>query len=143
MPARREDGIQRTVIQLKPFYQELDWLFHIPNGGVRSPKEAAIMSGLGVVPAVSDLFLPLPIPAGPAGLWLELKAPGETPTHEQSLFLADMQARGYEARWADDSGKAIEIVVDYVKRHRAAVARYGSWKWHASMAAAAAGGARA
>ena len=63
---------------------------HVPNGGYRSPVEAAIFKGLGVRPGASDLLL-----------WhqeksfaLELKAPGGKATESQLKFLADMEKAG-------------------------------------------------
>lgn len=128
MRNREEDAIQRAVFELKHYYPELHRMMHIPNGGARSKTEAAILKGLGVMPDVSDVLVPLPIPGGPAGLWLELKAPGKEPTHEQFVFLADMAEAGYEAKWANSTDVAIEIVVGYVKRYRAARGAYGNWK---------------
>jgi len=48
------------------------FLFHIPNGGNRNPREAARLKRMGVRPGVSDYCLP--IPRGIYhGLFVELK----------------------------------------------------------------------
>ncbi len=64
--------------------------FHPPNGGKRSPIEAAIMNGLGVRAGVADLiFLHVGIAYA-----LELKAEGGRQTESQMRFLADWNAAG-------------------------------------------------
>ena len=50
-------------------------LFAVPNGGFRSPIEAKIMKGEGVVSGVSDLIL-LYSNNGYNSLCIEMKAPG-------------------------------------------------------------------
>jgi hypothetical protein len=53
---RREDAIQRAVFQHLMIRGARDcFAFHVPNGGWRSPTEAAIMKGCGVRPGVPDI----------------------------------------------------------------------------------------
>jgi hypothetical protein len=83
-----------------------DYLFAIPNGGLRSKSEAARLKSLGVKAGVSDLFLPLPR-CGSPGLWIEMKKPiGEFPTataaqrsvsDAQATWRALMRLCGYAA----------------------------------------------
>ena len=55
-------------------------MFHIPNGGKRTKIEASRLKAMGVLPAVPDLFLALPL-GGYHGMFIEVKRPGEIP-HE-------------------------------------------------------------
>jgi hypothetical protein len=69
---RPEDVLQRQIVQyLDATLAGHAWFTHVPNGGRRSPIEAAIMKGLGVKPGVPDLLI---IDGGRAH-WLEVKRP--------------------------------------------------------------------
>lgn len=89
------------------------YLLAIPNGGGRSRREGGRLKAEGVKPGVSDLLLPLRR-QGCAGLWLELKAPGEKPKKHQLEWLVRMSRAGYRAEWADDWLKAATIIAEYV-----------------------------
>ena len=68
-------------------------LFAVPNGGFRSPIEAKIMKGEGVVSGVSDLIL-----LYPSGVYnslcLEMKAPGGRQTDNQKAWQLLAEAHG-------------------------------------------------
>lgn len=91
-----------------------NWLFHVPNGGFRGPKEAGILIGLGVRPGVWDLFLRLPVLRGGefyGGLWMENKAGSNGLTDKQKKFGAESSAVGYaiaEIRTQQDFHTAVE-----------------------------------
>lgn len=89
------------------------YLLAVPNGGRRDAREGARLKAEGVKPGVSDLFLPLRR-QGMAGLWLELKAPGEKPTAAQRAWIARMDRAGYLATWCDDWVTAATVIADYV-----------------------------
>ena len=89
------------------------YLLAIPNGGRRDKITGARLKAEGVKPGVSDLLLPLRR-QGFAGLWLELKAPGEKPTKVQREWLDRMARAGYRAEWADSWTDAARIISDYV-----------------------------
>jgi hypothetical protein len=75
----------------------------VPNGGVRSKIEAAIMKGTGVKAGVSDLhFL-----YQRQFFVLELKAPGNKPTNKQLLFMANVYNAGGKIGWTDSLDNAI------------------------------------
>ena len=58
--------------ETRKIYPELEWLFHIPNGGSRHKIEAGKLKAMGVKPGVPDLALL--VPKGPYnGLFIELK----------------------------------------------------------------------
>ena len=91
----------------------LQWLFHVPNGGKRNPREAARLKAMGVLAGVSDLFLAWPS-RGAHGLFVEMKAPGNKPTRPQRLFLDAMIARGYFGRVAVGATEVIDLLKWYV-----------------------------
>lgn len=82
-----------------------EYLFAIPNGGKRNPKEAARMKGMGVKAGVSDVFLPIPMD-GYHGLWIEMKANTKCKTSDlQKQWIEKMREKGYAAEvcygWID------------------------------------------
>lgn len=89
------------------------YLLAIPNGGRRSAREGARLKAEGVKPGVSDLLLPLRR-GGFAGLWLELKAPGERPNPRQREWIERMTRAGYFATWCDSWNEAVQIIGDYL-----------------------------
>lgn len=95
-------------------FPELDWIFHVPNGGLRSAKTAGMLKGQGVRAGILDVCLPAPR-KGFHALWLEFKKPGEGPSKEQAKFIAHLEREGYAAHVVSDAGKAIEIVREYLK----------------------------
>ncbi len=99
---------------IEPGAMVADYLLAIPNGGKRSsPREGARLKAEGVKPGVSDLLLPLRR-GGFAGLWLEMKAPGNKPTKLQREWLDRMTAAGYRAEWRDNWTAAAALIADYI-----------------------------
>lgn len=98
---------------IEPGARVIDYLLAIPNGGRRDVREAARLKAEGVKPGVSDLLLPLRRD-GFFGLWLELKAPGNTPTKLQHEWLRRMARAGYRAEWKDNWLDAAGVIADYV-----------------------------
>lgn len=90
-----------------------DYLFAIPNGGARNPREGARLKAEGVKPGVSDLFLPLPR-QGRAGLWIEMKAPRKKPTPAQRDWIRRMTRAGYRAECLDDWTDAASAIAAYL-----------------------------
>lgn len=88
---RPEDIVQKAVFQhlrVRPAAKMVAW--HTPNGGLRSPVEAAIMSGMGVIAGVPDLIA---IKDGTV-FALELKADDGKLTPAQSSMLEQIKAAG-------------------------------------------------
>lgn len=98
---------------VEPGSKVVDYLLAIPNGGKRDVREAARLKAEGVKAGVSDLLLPLRRD-GFFGLWLELKAPGNTPTEKQHEWLRRMARAGYRAEWRDNWIDAAHVIADYV-----------------------------
>jgi hypothetical protein len=103
------------------------YLLAISNGGARPSRtridptgktvryspEGARLKAEGVKPGASDLLLPLRRD-GFFALWLELKAPGKTPTKEQDAWIRRMRRAGYRAEWRDNWIAAANLIADYV-----------------------------
>ena len=88
---RREQAIQRTIAELLDTAGQpgLVW-FHVPNGGARSPIEAAILNGLGVKRGVPDIFA-----VYQGNLYvLELKTEDGTLSNDQRVMLERLAAAG-------------------------------------------------
>lgn len=64
--------------------------FHVPNGGLRSKREAALLKAMGVRAGVADLILF----HGGKLYALEIKAPGGRVTEAQLQFLSDIDRAG-------------------------------------------------
>ena len=94
-------------------FPELRWLFHIPNGGKRSKREAARFRAAGVKAGVSDLFLPCPR-GSYHGLWIEMKALDGRPSAEQKVFIGDMKAAGYAALICYGAEEAEAVISRYL-----------------------------
>lgn len=97
---------------VEPGAKIADYLLAVPNGGARDPREGARLKAEGVKPGVSDLLLPLRRD-GFYALWLELKAPGKTPTPQQHAWLRRMARAGYRAEWRDNWLDAAAVIADY------------------------------
>lgn len=93
-------------------------MFHIPNGGGRSKREASELKSIGVKSGVSDLFLPVMAIGNDGlvrgGLWIEMKCPGGRQSEEQIKWIYDMRRNGYEARIAFGWEEAVEIIREYI-----------------------------
>lgn len=120
---RPEQDFQRNLVT------ELRWrtiaparFWHVPNGGARGGKEAAILVGIGVTPGVSDLhFAWVARHAHPTlenvrlivprfGV-MELKAHArDKPTDAQRCFLDDMDACGHESAVCASVEDALDVL---------------------------------
>lgn len=77
-----------------PQEPRLQWLYHTPNGGLRSKGTAGRLKAMGTRAGVPDLHLPVAC-RGYHGTYLELKAPGEQPSPAQQHWLAGLAAQGH------------------------------------------------
>lgn len=94
--------------------QRLSLLFAVPNGGRRGKVEAAILSGEGVRPGVSDLVLA--VPSHPhSGLFMELKTDTGRPTESQKAFAEMVRAQGYRHEFVRSVEQFIDTVNGYLK----------------------------
>ena len=88
IPEQRESDLERDVLQLLGYLGVMAETTH--DSRSRQPKKYAARSDIsGILP-------------GGRALRLELKKPGEKPTHEQLVYLAKARDHGAVAFWADD-----------------------------------------
>ena len=106
-PPLPESAIQKAVFQhLAARSAAHTFSFNVPNGGWRSPIEAAILKGQGVVPGVPDLIV---IKDGlPFGL--ELKADGGKLSENQARAIAQMEGAGATVAVAEGLEAAIRQI---------------------------------
>lgn len=93
--------------------ERLKRIFHIPNGGMRSKREAAELKSIGVKPGVSDLFLPAMV-GGYGGLWIEMKTTDGRLSEEQQAWLNEMNESGYKAHVCYGWQEAIQRIDEYM-----------------------------
>ena len=113
-----EEQEQAAVIEwarlMSRQFPDLEDLFHIGNGGLRSKSEAVRLKRIGVKPGVSDLFLPAPV-GKYHGLWVEMKRQkGGRLEPEQKDWLERMNRKGYLALRANGADEACEIIYKYL-----------------------------
>ena len=102
----------------------LSFLLHIPNGGARSVATGAELKRQGVRRGVWDYLLPVqrmaPVTAAYAGIWLELKEPGERRaargglSPHQIAFGQFVHAHGYATVVAYDWTEARDALLAYL-----------------------------
>ncbi len=117
--AREEDGIQKTVADTLDALGVL-WC-HVPNGGKRSPIEAAIMKGLGVKPGVPDIMIFDPPPIAEVchacgntkerGTFIELKSKDGVLSPDQSDWIQELLKR----RWVGGIGRGVDDTLAKLK----------------------------
>lgn len=91
-----ESEEQAALFEWAAYYPELKWMFAIPNGGTRNPREARNLKRQGVKAGVSDIFLPLSR-GKYNGLFIELKVGKNKPTNKQNEFINYANRQGYAA----------------------------------------------
>lgn len=94
-------------------YEALNWLFHVPNEGRRTPQAAAVLQRAGLTKGISDLCLPYPA-CGYHGMFLELKTGRNKPTKQQQAFLDYAKSAGYLAAVCYDAPTAKTLIHDYI-----------------------------
>lgn len=78
-------------------HPELEWLYHVPNGGFRDARTAAKLKKEGVKPGYPDIGLDIPR-GGYHGLRIELKRQsGGVLSKEQKKWLEALKSNGYRA----------------------------------------------
>jgi hypothetical protein len=104
---RPEDEIQRSVIAHFAARGVRDaFVFAVPNGGVRSPIEAAIMRGLGTRAGVPDLFM---VHRGEV-FCIELKSEDGRATDAQWQAIEDLRTAGAHAEVCYGLDRALAVL---------------------------------
>ena len=93
-PKQNESKLQQACVKWFRFAYPQLIIFSIPNGGSRNVIEAVRLKEEGLLAGVCDLFLPKPNQTK-AGLFIEMKTPGNKPTLSQMDFIQKMRALGY------------------------------------------------
>lgn len=118
-PKHLEDDLQRTVVQTVAYtmrYQGrplTDWLYAVPNGGKRNPREAARLKAQGVKAGVNDLVLPI-ASGGFGGLYLELKIGKNTLTDSQLDFHQRAREGGQCVATCWTLDQAVQVISGYM-----------------------------
>jgi len=108
--------LEETIMQIKVYEfvkQNTDLPFyHFPLEGKRNPMYAKILKRQGMIPGVSDIFLP----RGNAfhkGVWIELKTLAGKISPAQTVFMNQMIDEGYLARVCYSAEEAIQLIKDF------------------------------
>lgn len=96
-------------------YPELLYMYHVPNGGRRRTREAALLRAEGVKSGVPDIVLPAPRKPF-HGLYIELKRQKSgTVSEDQKKFLDYLNFMGYKAVVCKGWKEASETIMSYLK----------------------------
>lgn len=123
-----EEAEQKKLFDWAAYQPKLRWMFAIPNGGNRNPREAARLKAGGVKAGVSDIFLPMPTVApcglsdsgaGFAGLFIEMKrrkVDGYSAVSQNQVEFQDrMRWEGYKCVVCYGADEAIDEITEYLK----------------------------
>ena len=120
-----EEGEQKALFDWAQYVPACRWLFAVPNGGNRNPREAARLKAGGVKAGVSDVFLPVPTESteelsdtGYHGLFIEMKRRKVDGTSrvsdDQKAFQDAMVSAGYKCAVCYGAEEAIEVIRKYL-----------------------------
>ena len=118
MRARLEDAEQIALMNWARLVSVgertlFDYLLHCPNGGWRSPIEAARFKAMGVKPGIPDILLPIRTSQYGAGWW-ELKVGDNKPTQHQLEWHATLRACGHYVQTYWHWGEAAKDILRYL-----------------------------
>lgn len=92
---------------------ELEYMYHVPNGGKRDAATAVALKRQGVKAGVPDVMLPA-ARAGFHGLYIELKAGKNTTTKKQKEWLEYLRQQGYYTAVCYSWQLAAELIEKYL-----------------------------
>lgn len=114
---RTEADEQKAVIQwcilMEKCWPELEYLYHVPNGGSRNRIEAANLKEEGVKAGVPDLELPA-ARGRYTGLHIEMKHGKNKVTEQQDKFLKALRSMGRCAVVCYEAEPAIQVISEYM-----------------------------
>lgn len=120
-PRRRsiEQTLQQQLMQICHLYSAQEPLFgrlyHIPNGGYRSPAEAGILKSMGVRAGVPDLHLPIGC-GGFYGLYIEMKKPGGKVSSDQEDWIGFLRAQDHCVQICESVDAAWSVLCWYLRQ---------------------------
>lgn len=87
--------------------------FAIPNGGLRTARNAMMLKEEGLLPGIPDLMLA--VPSGKwHGLFLELKRPDGRVSVAQAIVQSSLGRQGYKVAVAYSYFEAKAVIVEYL-----------------------------
>lgn len=95
---------------MRGVWPELELMYHVPNGGKRSPSEAARLKAEGVRAGVPDIVLPT-ARGGYFGLYIEMKTEEGRLSASQAEYIPKLEAQNYAVivcRSFDEAKNTIE-----------------------------------
>ena len=93
---------------------ELQYMYHVPNGGKRDKATAAVLKRQGVKAGVPDIMLPA-ARAGYHGLYIELKVGKNRTSSNQKKWLKSLNAQGYKAVVCYGFNEATSMILRYLE----------------------------
>jgi len=112
--SREQIELMKWAALVRQTYPQLDFMFHVANGGHRHPSTAARLKAEGVKPGVPDLMLPFPC-NGYAGMFIELKKRvGGRLSDEQKLWREYLSSVGYCVRVCAGWEVAKDAIIEYL-----------------------------
>ena len=124
LPALSEQKEQEIVIEwasyMKAYMPELEYLFHVPNGGTRDIVTANMLKLAGVQAGVPDLLLLEPMPRADGGLWhglaIEMKRADHSnhPSSDQKRWLDHLRSVGFLCVVCYGADEAIRTLTTYL-----------------------------
>lgn len=94
-------------------HPELNFMYAVPNGGLRSKATAGKLKAEGVKPGVPDICLP--VSRGPwHGLYIEMKYGSNRTSSLQEAWLEGLEGQGYQAMVFWDWEKAKDHILAYL-----------------------------
>lgn len=94
-------------------YPELELLYHVPNGGKRDLKTAAVLKREGVKAGVPDLVLPV-ARRGYFGLYVELKVGKNKTSVKQDKWIQALKEQNYFTQVCYGWRNAADVIEDYL-----------------------------
>ena len=95
-------------------HPELKFMYHVPNGGRRNAREAAMLKAEGVKAGVPDIVLPA-ARGGYHGLYIELKRQKSgSLSKEQRAYLEYLKEQGYRAVMCRGWRQAADVIQAYL-----------------------------
>lgn len=92
---------------------ELEYMYHVPNGGKRDKATAVALKRQGVKSGVPDIVLPV-ARGGFHGLYIELKVGKNKATKNQERWIESLNSQGYYAIVCYGWQQAAEEIVKYL-----------------------------
>lgn len=100
-------------------YPDVEWMFSIPNGGMRTKSQGAILRSEGLKRGVPDICLPVKRGPWPM-LWIELKriqgngVKAGVVTPEQKKYIEYFKSQGYGVTVCYGWLQAKQIIIEYL-----------------------------